>query len=265
MKIPKNTPLHTTAVVAAVATALAVTLPAPTWAAETYGAGTPAPAAMTEPVPSGVTQPKVGAQVDQFSIADSNKDGILSRGEFDALQRSHAAQAGTMASSDTSSGLMGKRVKDVKDKAVHNQGGKKIGEVEDVVTSNQDHQLYAVISVGGFLGIGKSEITLPLSQLTWQSDKLVASTVATKKELKAMPKYQEASYRELDDNQIIGAPGGMSSSLGSSMGPTFDALDANRDDQIERSEFSAFESWEATQPGYIAPGAPGSSDYRDNR
>lgn len=200
-------------------------------------------------------------QSEKFGQADLNRDGKLSRNEFQVLQQSMQPQPGAMASTD--SGLQSKRVKDVEGMEVSNQGGAKIGKVKELVAGQHDNKLYAVISVGGFLGIGDHVITLPLDQLAWQDDKLIAPTSSSKKELKSQTELPQMTYRGLDNDLVIGKWGGMTSTPGSQMAQSFDTLDANKDERIDRSEFSAFETSEMRAPASSGTTAPGSSDMRE--
>jgi hypothetical protein len=102
---------------------------------------------------------------------------------------------------------------DIDDTNVVNSAGDKIGEVEHVVRSTQDNRLYAVISVGGFLGVGDKEVAIPLNELQMRDDKLRAPlTASTQEQLKSHPEYDESRYKKVSDDQ-----------------------------QIDRSEFAAFE------------------------
>jgi hypothetical protein len=170
---------------------------------------------------------QTGSQEDKFGWADSNKDGKLSQSEYQALQQ----HIGQKAAAAPSPGLMQKRVKDVVGMDVVNQGGTKIGKVSDLVANRQDSSLHAVVSVGGFLGIGDTEISMPLNQMAWSEDQLVAPTAATKKQLKTMPEYNTAAYRKLDGNQLIADLSGKSGDHGSIA--SFETLDSNNDQRID--------------------------------
>ena len=191
------------------------------------------------------TSAGMAGQEDKFSWADSNKDGKLSQSEFQALQQ----KKGQIAATDLPAGLQQKRVKDVVGMNVVNQSGTKIGKVSELVAHRQNKSLHAVISVGGFLGIGDTEISMPLQQMAWSENQLVAPTTASKQQLKEMPDYNTTAYRKLESDQLIADLS--SSSTGRTSMASFEKLDANKDQQIDRSEFSAFETGEMPhqQPG----------------
>jgi hypothetical protein len=102
---------------------------------------------------------------------------------------------------------------DIDDTNVVNSAGDKIGEVDQVVRSTQDNRLYAVISVGGFLGMGEKHVAIPLKDLQMRDDKLWAPlSASTKDQLQSHPDYDKSRYKEVSDDQ-----------------------------QIDRAEFAAFE------------------------
>ncbi len=82
--------------------------------------------------------------------------------------------------------------KDIIDKAVYNDSNDKIGTVDDVVFSrNNSGESFAIIGVGGFLGMGTHDVAVPISHLKYETDKLILPG-ATKDALKAMPEFRYA-------------------------------------------------------------------------
>jgi sporulation protein YlmC with PRC-barrel domain len=84
--------------------------------------------------------------------------------------------------------------KDILKKAVVNEQKEKIGTISDIVISpNPDakltHASFAIIAVGGFLGMGKHDVAIPIEQLKLQDHTLVLPG-ATKDALKALPKFE---------------------------------------------------------------------------
>ena len=73
--------------------------------------------------------------------------------------------------------------------------GEAIGSVKTVVQSRQDQSIHAVISAGGFLGVGDKAITVPLDRMRYEDGKLRVS--ATEDELKARPEYRPEQFAEL--------------------------------------------------------------------
>ncbi|KON80268.1 PRC-barrel domain-containing protein [Azoarcus sp. PA01] len=86
--------------------------------------------------------------------------------------------------------------RELRGKDVIGPGGDEIGSVAAVVHSRHEKDLQAVISAGGFLGIGDKKITVPLDQLQYVDGQLRIN--ASEEELKARPEYQPERYVELE-------------------------------------------------------------------
>jgi len=76
-------------------------------------------------------------------------------------------------------------------KSVHNDDGKKIGSIDDLIVAPDRSISYAIIGVGGFLGLRKHDVAIPVSQLKRDGHKLVLPG-ATKDALKALPEFHYA-------------------------------------------------------------------------
>lgn len=89
---------------------------------------------------------------------------------------------------------------DVVGNEVLNSQGEEIGEVEDVVV-DQNQTAHAVISVGGFLGLGDKEVAVPMDRLTPAQDGGGATTDLTEEELEGLPAYEEGQYSSIERQQ----------------------------------------------------------------
>jgi sporulation protein YlmC with PRC-barrel domain len=75
---------------------------------------------------------------------------------------------------------------------VYNEKSERIGTVDDIVIAADMARSYAIIGVGGFLGVGKRDIVVRLSQLIRQVDGSFVLVGATKDVLKALPPFEYA-------------------------------------------------------------------------
>lgn len=75
---------------------------------------------------------------------------------------------------------------------VYNEKNEKVGKVDDLIVSPDKAVTYAVIGAGGFLGVAKHDVAIPVSLFTKDQDKIVL-TGATKETIKAMPAFEYAS------------------------------------------------------------------------
>jgi sporulation protein YlmC with PRC-barrel domain len=81
--------------------------------------------------------------------------------------------------------------KNILGKAVYNDKNEKIGTVDDLIISPDKSVSFAIIGVGGFLGMAKHDVAIPISRIKEENKKLVLPG-ATKEALKALPEFQYA-------------------------------------------------------------------------
>jgi sporulation protein YlmC with PRC-barrel domain len=92
---------------------------------------------------------------------------------------------------DVTTGWSAKR--QVLGKAVFNDSGADIGKVDDIIVAPDKAVSYAIIGAGGFLGVGRHDVAIPVSQIKQQSDGKFILAGATKDALKAMPPFEYAN------------------------------------------------------------------------
>jgi hypothetical protein len=83
----------------------------------------------------------------------------------------------------------GYRASKVIGSSVVNGAEETIGEIEDLLVSPDGKQPYAVLSVGGFLGMGTRLVIVPYDTLTF-SDKKVMLPGGTKDGLRMLPEFK---------------------------------------------------------------------------
>ena len=74
---------------------------------------------------------------------------------------------------------------------IYNDQGEAIGKADDIIIAPDKAVSYAIIGAGGFLGAGKHDVAIPVSQLK-QSDGKFVLVGATKEAIKAMPPFEYA-------------------------------------------------------------------------
>jgi sporulation protein YlmC with PRC-barrel domain len=132
------------------------------------------------------------------------------------------------------------RVSELTGKDVVNRQGEQIGDIDEIVRKSDDDQAkaHAVISVGGFLGMGDKDVLVPLDRLSMQEDKIVLpQDMASKDALERQPEWkdQEEDYDKVSDSEQV---------------------------EIERSEFAAFERGQQGATGQ-QPGRQGTMPGQD--
>jgi hypothetical protein len=79
--------------------------------------------------------------------------------------------------------------KDVLGKAVLNDSNDKIGTIEDLLVSRGQAISYAIIGVGGFLGMGQHDVAIPVHQLRMDNTQ-ISLPGATAESLKALRAFE---------------------------------------------------------------------------
>lgn len=74
-------------------------------------------------------------------------------------------------------------------KSVFNDKNQRIGAIDDIIVAPDKAVSYAIIGAGGFLGVARHDVAIPVSQLQLQDGKLVLPG-ATKEALKAAPAFE---------------------------------------------------------------------------
>ena len=78
--------------------------------------------------------------------------------------------------------------KDILGKAVYNDSNQKIGTVDDLIISPDRSVSFAIVGVGGFLGVGKHDVAIPVKNLKGEGKLMLPG--ATKEALKALPEFK---------------------------------------------------------------------------
>ena len=92
---------------------------------------------------------------------------------------------------DPASVATGYRVSKVVGSTVVNEANETVGTIDDLIVTPNEVVPFAVLSVGGFLGMGTKYVVVPYSALKVQDKKMVLPG-ATKDSLKALPEFKHA-------------------------------------------------------------------------
>jgi sporulation protein YlmC with PRC-barrel domain len=82
--------------------------------------------------------------------------------------------------------------KQVLEKKVYNDTGETVGKIDDIIVSPDKSVSYAIIGAGGFLGVGRHDVAIPVNQLKENDGKFILAG-ATKDAIKAMPEFEYAT------------------------------------------------------------------------
>jgi sporulation protein YlmC with PRC-barrel domain len=93
---------------------------------------------------------------------------------------------------DPQSLATGFRVSKVVGSTVVNEANQTVGTVDDLIVTPNEKVPFAVLSVGGFLGMGTKYVVVPYSSLQLSSNHMMLPG-ATKDSLKSLPDFKYAS------------------------------------------------------------------------
>ena len=122
----------------------------------------------------------VAIPVSQFKLVDNKL--VLPGATKEALKL-------VLSYSEVTKGRSVKRT--ILGQAVYNEMDERVGSVEDIIVTPDKAISYGIINAGGFLGLTKHNVAIPVSQFKLVDTKLVLPG-ATKEALKASPDFQYA-------------------------------------------------------------------------
>lgn len=102
-----------------------------------------------------------------------------------------APQTITLMKVDPLSLATGYRASKVVGSAVVNEANEKVGTIDDLIVTPGDRVPFAVLSVGGFLGVGTKYVVVPTSALEVNEKKMLLRG-GTREGLKALPPFTYA-------------------------------------------------------------------------
>jgi len=103
-----------------------------------------------------------------------------------------APQTVVLTKVDPASLATGYRVSKVVGATVVNDAKETVGTIDDLIVTPTDKVPFAVLSVGGFLGMGTKYVVVPFSSLQL-TDKQMVLPGATKASLMALPEFKYAA------------------------------------------------------------------------
>lgn len=132
---------------------------------------------------------------------------MITAGALGALGHVQAQVAGSTSTpvADTTQVAMGwSAKKGILGKTVYNDAGAKIGKVEDLIISPDKNVSYLIVGAGGFVGIGRHDVAIPVTQVRQQDGKIILAG-ATKESLKAMAPFDYSNDSARRDQFIAKA------------------------------------------------------------
>ncbi len=110
-----------------------------------------------------------------------------------ALANNPAETVGVQApitANDMSQSIVGWSAKrQILGKTVFNEKNEKVGVIDDIVITSDKQVSYAVVGAGGFLGVAKHDVAIPISRFQQNGEKFTV-TGLTKDKLQKVPEFK---------------------------------------------------------------------------
>ncbi len=115
--------------------------------------------------------------------------GILPVGAMSQQTDTPIAGSATLAVGELDFIATGWRASKLMHASVYNDTDQKIGSIRDLIVAPDGTVSVAIVDVGGFLGVGRHHVAIPVQFFTQVTPRIVLSG-ATKESLKAMPEFR---------------------------------------------------------------------------
>jgi sporulation protein YlmC with PRC-barrel domain len=135
------------------------------------------------------------------SAAEQTEAEVNAEATTQAQTGTANADASATAETEMVDGFSGMTVADVVGQRVIEANGEDVGTVNHVIENGGETEV--VIGMGGFLGIGRHDVAVPLEQLTQGADGTLQLSGTTQEELKLMPEVDLNAVTTLSDDQSI--------------------------------------------------------------
>lgn len=142
--------------------------------------------ALASPASKPVADHLVLAQADTDKAMPRKTDGAMKSNTVGKT----AVQSGMIDVTRVASGLRADKVIGAE---VYNNANDSIGTIDDLIIEPNDRVVYAIVSVGGFLGIGDRLVAVPFDRITYRRDGDDVQMVlpeSTKANLESMPEFR---------------------------------------------------------------------------
>lgn len=137
--------------------------------------------------------------------AAATDDTAAAPAEDDAAATDDTATAAIDRSTLTEVDAAGLSAEELIGTTVYGADEENVGSIEDVVLDGETVD-FVTLEVGGFLGMGDKEVAVSMENLAFMSDEdgeMYLYTSFTKEQLEAQPEYDEATFADARDDQLL--------------------------------------------------------------
>lgn len=170
----------------------------------------PAPSTGTAPNPNETVPERMGNTAEQPGAMDSMDSAQdATPGATGTMGTTAGTATGTMGTDDRITIVGGQQpmgtvlATDLQGEPVENANGEDLATLDDFVVDEQGRIVGAVISFGGFLGMGEKQVLLPWEDLTIDGTDASVTLSMTQEQIEALPEFEPV---EREDATAVNAP-----------------------------------------------------------
>ncbi|MBJ3776815.1 PRC-barrel domain-containing protein [Acuticoccus mangrovi] len=104
---------------------------------------------------------------------------------------------------EASSVAMGVPFDELEGEVAYNDAGEKVGKITDIVMKQSSGELFLVVSAGGFLGIGDTDVVFPYESASISDDHVMIDTDLTAETVEDRTDYDESAYVEVPEDRVV--------------------------------------------------------------
>jgi sporulation protein YlmC with PRC-barrel domain len=80
--------------------------------------------------------------------------------------------------------------KDIIGKTVYNENDQRVGKIEDLIVAPDSAISFAIVGAGGFAGVGRHDVAIPVRQIHVQDSGKFVLPGATEEAIKSLPRFE---------------------------------------------------------------------------
>jgi sporulation protein YlmC with PRC-barrel domain len=116
---------------------------------------------------------------------------VLVPGSYAAAQVAGSTRLGVAVEEMKAVALGWSVTKQILGQSVYNEQNQRVGKIDDLIIAPDTAVSFVIVGAGGFVGLGRHDVAVPVTQLKQQDGKFVLPG-ATKEAIKALPKFEYA-------------------------------------------------------------------------
>jgi sporulation protein YlmC with PRC-barrel domain len=116
---------------------------------------------------------------------------VLVPGSYAAAQVAGSTRLGVAVEEMKAVALGWSVTKQILGQNVYNEQNQRVGKIDDLIIAPDTAVSFVIVGAGGFVGLGRHDVAVPVTQLKQQDGKFVLPG-ATKEAIKALPKFEYA-------------------------------------------------------------------------